>query len=167
MPATIRGRRLLTPPLTVLLTVATALAVVLTLAAPADAGHLRRERKVDNAFQIVRNQQGDPYAYGAAGPHRFDCSGLMYYAFRKAGIRKIPRTSSAQYSFTRRIKKSRMRRGDLVFFYDGGGIYHAGVFAGRKNGRAYVIHASRPGTDVKRDPIWTSQWKGGTLRFRR
>lgn len=158
-------RRLTTVPATVLVTLVVALGLVATTAPAADAGAAeRRERKVDTAMSIVRNQKGDPYGYGAAGPGRFDCSGLIYYAFRRAGL-DVPRTSGQQArSAGRRIKKSNVRRGDLVFFYDGGGVYHAGVFAGRRDGKAYLVHASKPGTDVKRDRIWTNRWFGRTLR---
>ncbi len=165
MPASIRWKRLSALPLAALVAVAMTFALVLVQASPADAGSQRRENQVDNAMNIVRNQKGDPYNYGSAGPNRFDCSGLFYYSFRKAGI-DVPRTSGALYQKARPISKSNMRRGDLMFFYGGGGIYHVAVFAGRKNGRTYLVHASRPGTDVKRDPVWTSSWKAGTLRSR-
>jgi cell wall-associated NlpC family hydrolase len=102
--------------------------------------------------------------YGAAGPNAFDCSGLVYYSYRRAGFRHIPRTSSQQARHSNRIKRRHLRRGDFVFFDNGGGVYHVGIYAGRRHGRRYVIHASRPGTPVKRDPIWTSSWFAGTLR---
>ncbi len=68
--------------------------------------------------------------YGAAGPGAFDCSGLTYYAFRHAGFGSIPRTSAAQSHFARHISRANMHRGDLMFFYGSGGVYHVGIFAG-------------------------------------
>ena len=133
-----------------------------TFTAPAEA--MTRAHRVGIALDIVRAQKGDPYRYGAAGPNAFDCSGLVYYSFRKAGFTGIPRTSRQQAAASRRIKRSAMRKGDLVFFTSGGRVYHVGVFAGWSNGRRYIIHASRPGTPVKRDPIWTNSWFAGTLR---
>ena len=65
-----------------------------------------------------------------------------------------------------RIKRRNMRRGDFVFFHNSGGVYHVGVFVGFRDGRRYIVHASRPGTPVKRDPIWTDSWFPGTLRGR-
>lgn len=158
-------RRLVAVPATALLALVVSLGLVAGSAPAADAaGAERRERKVDTAMAITRRQKGDPYGYGAAGPHRFDCSGLIRYAYGRAGF-DVPRTSREQArTLGRRIPKRAVRRGDLVFFYDGGGVYHAGVFAGRKDGRAYLVHASKPGTDVKRDRIWTSSWFGRTLR---
>lgn len=160
MPATLRMRHFAVLPF---LLTAVLVASVFALATPADAA-TRRQQKIWTGLDIVRAQKGDPYRYGAAGPNAFDCSGLMYYSFRKAGFPNVPRTSDAQARFANRIKRSNMRKGDLVFFYDGGGVYHAGVFSGWKNGRRMIIHASQPGTPVKRDPIWTNSWFAGTLR---
>ncbi|MBZ5737525.1 C40 family peptidase [Nocardioides mangrovi] len=132
--------------------------------------HHKKKRtypKVAAAMRVAAAQKGDPYAYGAAGPGRFDCSGLTYYSFRHAGFSRIPRTSSAQAHFARRITRAHMHRGDLMFFYDGGGVYHVGVFAGRApNGTPVVLHAPYSGTRVRLDRVWTNSWFPGTLRAR-
>ena len=120
--------------------------------------------RIRSALTIVRNQKGDPYRYGAAGPNAFDCSGLVYYATHRAGFGNVPRTSSAQARFMRKIKRSSMRPGDFVFMYDGGGVYHVGVFTGWDHGRRQIVHAPYSGTRVRRDPIWTNKWFPGTLR---
>ena len=143
------------------------LAVVLfgsmfTFSTSADAA-TRRER-VRHAASVVTDQKGDPYAYGAAGPNRFDCSGLIYYAYRKAGFTNIPRSSSQQARFADRISKKNMRRGDLMFFYDGGGVYHVAVFLRWHNGHRVMMHAPRSGERVHREKPWTSRWFAGTLR---
>ncbi|MGH3423322.1 MAG: C40 family peptidase, partial [Nocardioidaceae bacterium] len=98
-------------------------------------------------------------------PGHFDCSGLTKYAFKQADI-KMPRTSDGQYHRVRHINKGQLKKGDLVFFYDGGGIYHVGMYWGKKNGHKRVLHASEPGDPVKIDKIWTSKYKAGTLRWR-
>lgn len=126
----------------------------------------RTAKKIASALTIARNQKGDPYRYGAAGPGAFDCSGLTYYAFRRAGFGHIPRTSSAQAGFADRISRAKMKRGDLMFFYDGGGVYHVGVFAGAAKGKRYVLHAPSSGTRVRTDRVWTDKWFPGTLRNR-
>lgn len=128
--------------------------------APAAA---RIHRRVLSAKDIAMHQRGDRYAYGASGPHAFDCSGLIYYSYRRAGF-AVPRTSSAQAGATRRIAKSRMRAGDLMFFTGGGGVYHAGIFLGWKGGRAMMVHSPGSGRRVQVAPAWTSSWFGGTLR---
>ncbi len=121
-------------------------------------------RRVARAMGIATRQKGDAYSYGAAGPNRFDCSGLTYYSFRKAGFRGIPRTSSAQSHYARRISRHYMQRGDLVFFTGRGGVYHVGLYAGIKHGRKYVLHAPYSGTRVRTERIWTNSWFPGTLR---
>ena len=126
----------------------------------------RTAKKIASALDIARNQKGDPYRYGAAGPGAFDCSGLTYFAFRRAGFGHIPRTSSAQAGFAHRISRANMKRGDLMFFYDGGGVYHVGVFAGAAKGKRYVLHAPYSGTRVRTDRVWTARWFPGTLRNR-
>jgi cell wall-associated NlpC family hydrolase len=132
--------------------------------APSQGAMLTRTERVHVALRIARNQIGDPYRYGAAGPAAFDCSGLTYYSFRRAGFSHLPRTSARQAGFVRHIRRSQMRPGDLVFFYGPGGVYHVGVFAGWHNGRRIIIHSPRPGSRVRREAIWTRSWFAGTLR---
>src|SRR6478609_2596323 len=118
--------------------------------------------RVARAMGVAVHQKGDPYSYGAAGPSAFDCSGLVFYSFRHAGFSAIPRTSGAQAHFAKRIPRSAMKRGDLMFFYDGGGVYHVGVYAGFTHGRRWVLHAPYSGTRVRTDRVWTDHWFAGT-----
>jgi cell wall-associated NlpC family hydrolase len=128
--------------------------------------HASAAKRVLHAANIAANQKGDRYAYGTAGPNRFDCSGLTYFSYRKAGFRHMPRTSRAQAHFTKHIKRSKMKRGDLMFFFDGGGVYHVGVFAGSAHGHRLVLHAPYSGTRVRTERVWTKRWFPGTLRHR-
>ncbi|MBA2558425.1 MAG: C40 family peptidase [Propionibacteriales bacterium] len=162
MPATAAWRRLFAA---LPLLLAIALALPMFTVSTADAAMSRRERKIHHGVQVARNQKGDPYVYGAEGPNAFDCSGLTMYSYGKAGI-YLPRSSDAQYRYVRHIKKSNIRRGDLMFFHSGGSVYHVAIFLGRHDGNTWLLHASRPGTPVKRDPAWTRSWYAGTLRHR-
>jgi cell wall-associated NlpC family hydrolase len=128
--------------------------------------HQHKPSRVARAMRTAVAQKGDPYAYGAAGPGRFDCSGLTFFSFRRAGFSHIPRTSSAQAHFARHISRGAMRRGDLMFFTGSGGVYHVGVFAGWSHGRRLVLHAPYSGTRVRTDRVWTDSWFPGTLRGR-
>ncbi len=87
-------------------------------------------------------QVGKPYVWAAAGPNSFDCSGLMLYAWRAAGV-SLPHSSRSQYSSTTRVSVSQIRPGDLVFF--GRPIHHVGMYIG--NGQ--MVEASRSGRPVK------------------
>lgn len=121
--------------------------------------------RVVRARGIALAQRGDRYGYGASGPHAFDCSGLVQFAFHNAGFRGMPRTSGAQAAHTRRIPRQAMRPGDLMFFSSGGGVYHVGIFVGRGPGGApRMVHSSRPGTPVSIASPWTDGWFAGTMR---
>lgn len=156
------------PGLRHLLTITAALGIVLAglvaTAPQADAGSARWE-KIQTARKIALNQIGDPYRYGAAGPGRFDCSGLIQFATHRAGMTNVPRTSQAQANFMTRIKKSNMKAGDFMFFHNGGSVYHVAMFAGWRDGRRIMVHAPSSGKTVHRAKPWTSQWYAGTLRF--
>lgn len=158
-PRTAHLRRLVLLPL-----ITMALLVAASLVGPvSDASAANRSGRITRAVDIALKQVGDPYRYGAAGPSAFDCSGLMQYSFRKAGI-SIPRTSSAQARAAHRIPKSKLRRGDLMFFSDGGGVYHAAMFLRRSKGRVLMVHAPNSRSRVRVDSPWTSSWFAATLR---
>ena len=105
------------------------------------------------AMRVALAQRGDRYRYGATGPHAFDCSGLTKFSYRKVG-RSIPRTTRQQKAGLRAVAKSAKQRGDIILFVHGGSAYHAGVYVGKNK----IVHASRPGTPVKVDRIWTSRY---------
>lgn len=158
MPAHPRLRSLVLLPV-----LALAILVGASAVAPTGAFAATRAQKVAHAADIAIHQIGDPYRYGAAGPNAFDCSGLMQYSFGRAGIR-IPRTAAAQAHAARHIAKHSLRRGDLMFFTNGGGVYHAAMFLRWKHGHAVMIDAPHSGTRVRREVPWTSSWFAATLR---
>jgi cell wall-associated NlpC family hydrolase len=94
------------------------------------------------AMKIAMTRLRKPYAYGADGPNSFDCSGLMYWAFKKVGI-TLPRSSSAQALVGKPVAKSDLKPGDLVFFYTP--VSHVGFYAG--NGK--VLNAVQTGDVVR------------------
>jgi cell wall-associated NlpC family hydrolase len=90
-------------------------------------------------IRIAKAQLGDPWRYGATGPRSFDCSGLVRYAFRRAGDAAAIHTGflrsarSLYVWFRSHGKASRYnpKIGDLVIW---GGGSHVGIYIG--NGRA-------------------------------
>ena len=158
MPAISRFGSLIVLPL-MLAGLLAAGSLVSTPAADAAGRH-----KIDRAVRIALNQIGDPYRYGADGPGSFDCSGLVKYSYRKAGFRHVPRTSDAQARWGHKVRKSQLRRGDLMFFHNGGNVYHTAIFQKWMNGKAVMLDSQRPGTEVHRRHPWTKQWFGRTLR---
>ncbi|MFE0422906.1 NlpC/P60 family protein [Streptomyces sp. NPDC058953] len=89
---------------------------------------------------------GKPYVWGATGPASYDCSGLTQAAWRAAGV-SLPRTTYTQIGAGRRVGRSELAPGDLVFFYPG--VTHVGLYVG--GGR--MIHAPRPGGVVRFAPV--------------
>jgi cell wall-associated NlpC family hydrolase len=134
-----------------------------TLAARQQRAAKRLDLRIRSAQRTAMAQRGDAYSYGSAGPNAFDCSGLVFYSYRRAGF-NVPRTSGAQAAYTHRIAKQNMRPGDLMFFYNSGGVYHAAIFVGSKNGHAMMVHAPGSGQRVTVAAPWTGSWFGGTLR---
>ncbi|MFD7325568.1 NlpC/P60 family protein [Streptomyces sp. NPDC059875] len=98
------------------------------------------------AVIAARSAIGKPYVWGATGPRAFDCSGLMVWSYRQAGI-SLPRTSSAQRYAGRQVPLSQAQPGDLVTYRSDAS--HVGIYAG--NGQ--VIHAPYPGARVRYDPV--------------
>ncbi|WP_406093556.1 NlpC/P60 family protein [Kitasatospora purpeofusca] len=89
---------------------------------------------------------GSPYVYGSTGPKAFDCSGLMYYSWRQAGV-TLPRTSQAQAFAGQRVSISEARPGDLVIFYRD--MHHVGMYAGG----GVIVHAPYPGARVRYESV--------------
>jgi len=129
-------------------------------------GHHGGPSKIAHARHIAMKQVGDPYVWGATGPNAFDCSGLVYYSYRHAGV-SVPRTSSEQAGATRHISRKAMRPGDLMFFANSGGVYHVAIFLHWGSGhQAVMLQAPKPGENVQVARPWTSHWFAGTLRGR-
>ncbi len=103
--------------------------------APAASG------KASVAVAAAMSRVGMRYVYGATGPSAFDCSGLTSWAWAKAG-KSLPHSSKAQYSSGRKISKSQLQPGDLVFYYSP--ISHVGMYIG--GGK--IVHAANPRTGV-------------------
>src|SRR5690606_29581129 len=107
----------------------------------AKSSSTKGKSKGEIALAFAKKQIGDRYVYGGDGPNAWDCSGLTQAAWRKAGV-KLPHSAGGQYRKGKKVSKSNLKKGDLVFFYSG--ISHVGIYAG--NGK--VLHASRPGKPV-------------------
>ncbi len=101
---------------------------VLTPAAPAQAETTTLGQR---AVTEVQKYRGRSYLWGAAGPTRFDCSGLTMYVFSRLG-KSLPHNSTAQ-STARNVKiipNMTKRPGDLIFTKRDGRIRHVGIYAG-------------------------------------
>jgi peptidoglycan DL-endopeptidase CwlO len=87
------------------------------------AGHDSRLQKLARrVVAYARHQVGVAYSYGGSSPATgFDCSGLVYAAYRSIGW-KIPRSSWDQLRVGRPVGFARLRPGDLLFTESGGHV---------------------------------------------
>ncbi len=112
------------------------------------------------AARLALRAVGTPYAWGGSSPASgFDCSGLVYWAYRRLGV-QLPRTSYALFDRGRRVGRSRLKAGDLVFF---SGLGHVGMYLGR--GR--MVHAPRSGRNVEVVRLRSSYWGRALVGARR
>lgn len=95
---------------------------------------------------IARSKIGSPYAFGAAGPNAFDCSGFTSWVYAQVG-KNIPRTSGAQAAAGQQVPLSQIQPGDIVVYY--GGASHVAIYAG--NG--VMIDALNSGSPVAERPL--------------
>lgn len=100
---------------------------------------------VTTAMAAARSKLGARYVWGAEGPDTFDCSGLMQWAWKQAGV-SIPRTSQQQAKYGTAVPLGKIQAGDLVTSDWGAGpSSHVAMYLG--GGR--LIHAPKPGDRVR------------------
>ena len=104
-------------------------------------------------LRVARNQLGDDYRAGHAGPDAFDCGGLAQFVFERALGVDIGRSSRTQFGNVERIPYKDAQPGDLVFFLENG-AHHVGIYIG--DGR--MIDAPNAGEKVSINPISGSWW---------
>ena len=102
------------------------------------------------AVAYALSKVGDAYVAGASGPHAFDCSGLTMAAYRAAGI-SLPHYSYSQFDVTRRVSRSDLRPGDLVFYF-GYGAHHVAMYIGG----GMMVSASNPSAGVQIIGVWSA-----------
>ncbi len=101
------------------------------------------------AFAKKQVQARKPYIWGAEGPDAFDCSGLVYAAYRSAGL-AWPNwdrlNSSLYFSYTKHVPISQLLPGDPLFYsYKGtvNTIHHITIYAG--NGMMWEANSKGKG----------------------
>ncbi len=93
----------------------------------------------------ARDQLGDPYVWGAEGPDSFDCSGLVYAAYKAAGL-NVSRTTAANLGRQGQpVAPSSALPGDVVYYDRPGATDHVGIYIGG----GQMIEAQTSGVPVK------------------
>ncbi|WP_146552462.1 LysM peptidoglycan-binding domain-containing protein [Rummeliibacillus sp. SL167] len=116
--------------------------------------------KQEKAVSIALAKQGVPYVFGGSTSKGFDCSGLVYYAYKNAGVSVYRTTAAGFYSISKPTSSPKV--GDMVFFKNTykSGISHIGLYMG--NGR--FIAAS--GKKVQISSVYESYWKAHFAGYR-
>jgi cell wall-associated NlpC family hydrolase len=128
-------------------------------AAPPIITEIAGSAQGDLALQWAEKQLGVPYVWGGETPGvGFDCSGLVQWAWGKAGI-AIPRTTETQYPALMRVLLTKLQPGDLLFYYNLDGdheVDHVVMYAGSgPYGTSTVIAAAHTGTNVSYEPLFS------------
>jgi murein DD-endopeptidase len=131
--------------------------------------HRQRYQKArETAMTKLMGQLGKPYQWGGTSPHTgFDCSGLVWYAYKDLVKFKIPRTANEMYHLrdAAPIKRESLEKGDLVFFrINGRGTAdHVGVYLG--DGK--FIQSPRTGKDIQISALGEDYWQRHYIGARR
>jgi peptidoglycan DL-endopeptidase CwlO len=105
------------------------------------------------ALRWALRARGSPYVWGAAGPHAFDCSGLVLWAYAHVGI-SLPHLAAAQYNMGIHVGRNQLQPGDLVFFYSD--IGHVGLYIGND----LMVDAPDFGEVVQVQPVMWNVYVG-------
>lgn len=135
-----------------------------------DGYQLPTDAQARTAVAFALAQLGKPYRRGAAGPHAYDCSGLMMAAWAAAGV-AIPRTTHNQVHTGAAVPGlAALRPGDLIFIPGSHGTLahprHVGMYIGTgSDGKPYLVQAPKTGDVVKVTPV--SSWANQIAAIRR
>jgi peptidoglycan DL-endopeptidase CwlO len=118
---------------------------------------------LETMLKAAMSRQGLPYVWGGDGPKVFDCSGLVQWSFRQAGI-VMPRVAADQARTGPAVPVSQLQAGDLLFYHtdptDPTYISHVAIYLG--NG--WMIQAPEPGENVQVVPADFGSEFAGAVR---
>ncbi|WP_435926635.1 C40 family peptidase [Dryocola sp. BD613] len=134
----------------------------------AQAHKMRVQKAQKTAMNKLMGQIGKPYRWGGASPRTgFDCSGLVYYAYKDLVKFRIPRTANEMYHLrdAASVDRGELENGDLVFFRTRGrgAADHVGVYIG--NGK--FIQSPRSGRDIQITSLSEDYWQRHYVGARR
>ncbi|MGK9171839.1 C40 family peptidase [Yokenella regensburgei] len=133
-----------------------------------EAHKVRVQKVQKTAMSKLMNQIGKPYHWGGTSPMTgFDCSGLVYYAYKDLVKFRIPRTANEMYHLrdASPVNVAELESGDLVFFrtQGRGTADHVGVYVG--NGK--FIQSPRSGQDIQITSLSEDYWQRHYVGARR
>ena len=115
------------------------------------------------ASDVAASMVGKPYRYGGGTPQGFDCSGLVHYSYKRAGL-EVPRSTETQRKRSNRVSRTGLAQGDLVFFDQlGKSSSHVGIYLGNNR----FVHAPSSGKQVRVDSLVDPYWQKHLVDTRR
>ncbi|MGN1402095.1 MAG: C40 family peptidase [Bacillus sp. (in: firmicutes)] len=126
------------------------------------AGSMETQASANHRTKAANTAQkhvGVKYKWGGTTVKGFDCSGLVQYSFRNAG-KSLPRTAALMYTKGSAVSKSKLQKGDLVFFKTNGSkVSHVGIFVGNNK---FVHSSSSKGVTVTsmNNSYWKTKYVG-------
>lgn len=78
-------------------------------------GYILKKNVRVPVHEYAKTCRGTPYVWGGTSRRGFDCSGFVQYVYKRRGI-KLPRTASEMARATRKVSRTNVRSGDLLFF---------------------------------------------------
>ena len=132
--------------------------------APASHGPAASSRTVaaapgERAARVALDQVGVPYRYGGNTPSGFDCSGLVQYAYSRAGV-AVPRTTRQLWATAKSVDLNQLRAGDVLFFDIEGKMSHVGLYLGEQR----FVHAPSTGQRVSIASLEADFYRDALLR---
>ena len=116
----------------------------------------------DEIIDYAKKYLGVKYKYGGTDKKGFDCSGYTGFVMKEFDI-FLPRTSGDQYQTVKKIKKNKVKKGDLVFF-GGRNINHVGIICSEPGEQLHMIHASTSIgisiVNIEQSSYWKPRIKG-------
>lgn len=123
--------------------------------APHPGGTFFQDSEIEQQLRVAADRwRGTPHRMGGSDRRGVDCSGLVQRMYQDLFGIQLPRTARQQSARGVRIKRSKLKPGDLVFFKPPGKLDHVGIYLGRGD---FVHTSSRRGVTVSR--LEASYWK--------
>jgi peptidoglycan DL-endopeptidase CwlO len=117
-------------------------------AMPLGRGQALTQRQLTKFLTAAMSRLGLPYEWGAAGPFAFDCSGLVQWSLKQAGV-LMPRVAADQARTGPLVPLSQLEPGDLLFYHTDPTapdyISHVAIYLG--DGK--MLQAPETGMDVE------------------
>ncbi|TCN01379.1 cell wall-associated NlpC family hydrolase [Paenibacillus sp. BK033] len=143
--------------------VATIAASAFTLATTTNHANAATEKTLA-LISEGKNYLGVPYKYGAPVgiTYAFDCSSFTKFMFAGLDV-NLPRTAAEQATVGKKVPKTELSTGDLVFFRTNGiSISHVAIYAGSKK----ILHSSTS-QGVTVSDMTSSYWSNKYVTARR